>query len=309
MVMLSDNSVVYDLSKSPITFDFAVFLANARLSLARAGKDPFFHLYVLADEWRNVTPREKQYDLNERLWRLHNLILPVSSVTPGITGVSVIMRAEDRARVYEQHHDFVSSDQNYLIKELYYTFASTGFNPHLFLAPDKAKEMASVLLRGHDKTAVLSIRASTFETSRDTPVDLFFELGSKLHDDGYSVFIIPDQEVPLIFSQSDFPYTLIHQAAVNIPLRLALNELASVSICTSSGPTSFLSLAIAKPNMVVCFPIRDGVRIASPEYFMAHHYDIGNPQPLPWIPENQIWVWDLNPSAEAIFKLANSIAS
>ena len=78
------NSAIYDLSDAPITFDFVNFLAFARLAVALKSKDPSFFLTIIADSWRNSTWREHQYDINDRLWRLHNLIIPVCSVTQAL---------------------------------------------------------------------------------------------------------------------------------------------------------------------------------------------------------------------------------
>ena len=47
--------VIYDFSVSPITFDFCVFLATARLELAMKTGSPDF--LSAANAWRNVTPR------------------------------------------------------------------------------------------------------------------------------------------------------------------------------------------------------------------------------------------------------------
>jgi len=302
-----ENKVIYDFSSSPITFDFVNFLANARLALAAAGKDPQFHLTLLADQWRNLTPREQQYGLEERLWRLHNLILPIASITPAITSLWLSYKARDRSDLLNESADFISNDQNYLIRSLMDTFRHTGYEPHLFASPKIAIEMAKRIIGGSKKSAVLSLRNSNFEQSRDTPMQVFRAVAEELTGRGFSVFVIPAQESGPSHYAENSPLKFIHQASMNIPLRLALHEVADVSICTTSGPTSLLSLAVSKPNLVICYPIREGVRIASPEYFQAHGYRIGASQPLPWTPENQIWLWEESVAATEICDAAGSL--
>lgn len=304
-----ENNVIYDFSASPITFDFVNFLANARLALAAAGKEPQFHLTLLADQWRNVTPRERQYGLEERMWRLHNLILPIVAITPAITSLWLSYKETDRAVALSNAADFISNDQNYLVRNLMENFYRTGYDPHLFASPKIATEMAEKIIGGSKKSAVLSIRSSNFERSRDTPIDVFRAVATELFKRGYSVFVIPDQENQPSNDAESSSMKFIHQASMNIPLRLALHEVADVSICTTSGPTSLLSLAISKPNLIVCYPVREGVRIASPEYFQSHGYKLGASQPLPWTPKNQIWLWEESVAPTELCDAADSLIS
>ena len=304
-----ENKVIYDFSSSPITFDFVNFLANARLALAAAGKDPQFDLTLLADKWRNLTPREQQYGLEERMWRLHNLILPIASIAPAVTSLFLSYKEKDRSVLLNDSADFISDGQNYLVGSLTETFYQTGYDPHLFASPKIARDMAKGLIGGSKKSALLSLRSSNFEQARDTPMEIFNTVARELNERGYSVFVIPDQENNPVQDVDSNAVKCIHQASMNIPLRLALHEVADVSICTTSGPTSLLSLAISKPNLVICYPIREGVRIASPEYFQAHGYKVGASQPLPWTPENQIWLWDESVAPTEICDTADSLMS
>lgn len=304
-----ESKVIYDFSSSPITFDFVNFLANARLALAASGKEPQFQLTLLADQWRNVTPRERQYGLEERMWRLHNLILPIVAITPAISSLWLSYKEEDRDVALSKAADFISNDQNYLVRSLLENFYHTGYDPHLFASPKIAMEMAKKIFGGSKKKALLSLRSSNFERSRDTPIDVFRAVATELWERGYSVFVIPDQENQSGSVAESSSMKFIHQASMNIPLRLALHEAADVSICTTSGPTSLLSLAISKPNLVICYPVREGVRIASPEYFQSHGYKLGASQPLPWTPENQIWLWEESVAPTEICDAADSLVS
>lgn len=302
-----ENIVIYDFSSSPITFDFVNFLANARLVLAATGKHPQFHLTLLADKWRNITPRERQYGLEERMWRLHNLILPIVSITPAVTSLWLSYQEKDRTVSLSDPADLISNDQNYLVRSLMETFYQTGYDPHLFASPKVAKEMAKRIIGESKKSAVLSLRSSNFERSRDTPIDVFTTVAMELCERGYSVFVIPDQENEVSSYVDSSSMKFIHQASMNIPLRLALHEAADVSVCTTSGPTSLLSLAISRPNLVICYPIRQGVRIASPEYYQSHGYKLGASQPLPWTPENQVWLWEESVTPQEICDAADGL--
>ena len=301
-----DPLAVYDLSLSPITFDFCNFLAFARLSIAKATGSPAFTLQVFADSWRNVTPREKKYTLNERIWRLHNLIMPICSLAPGISGLGVSLRP--KAREDYLGRAYVTSDnKNYLTQSLLELFHDTGFEPHMFRSPEVARDYARRIFGAQKKVALLNTRRSNFEPERDTPSDFTIQVIDELRGLGYSVFLVPDQELGLGEFETDCRVKVINEAAVNLPLRLALHELADVTITTCSGPQLLASLSVEKPNMVTCYPLRAGMRTASPEYFLANGFEIGARQPLPYTPANQVWLWDMEPNPKEVCEIAQSL--
>lgn len=292
------KKAVYDFSVSPITFDFCNFLAHARLALAGESTNPIFDLHLKADKWRNVTPREKTYSLEDRLWRLHNLILPLCSLAPALRSVFLSYYARDSEDGGSDA--FVSTSENYLPRSLLSAFHEYGYDPHLFVSPIVARQHAEKIFGAAKRPVVVSSRNSGFEPARDTPSDFFEELVESLVRQGCEVFVIPDQEAVYDRTYSFRNVTVVVEAAFNLPLRLALHESAMVGMCTCSGPTSLLTLAVHKPNLVVCYPIRQDVPIASREYFVAHGFFVGAPQPLPYIPKNQVWIWDTNPSAQMV---------
>ena len=302
------NTVIYDFSKNPITFDFVNFLAFARLTLALANGNASFFLSLLADSWRNETPREVRYDINDRLWRLHNLIVPVCSVTPAILGYNLFL--DDRGRHMRRDEETVVNCENgvYMMRALVEIFHKSGFDPHLFVAPEMALSYAKRILSSARDPVVIAIRYSSFEANRNTPSELLIDLVKKLQSSGRSVFLIPDQEAELNRESLPPNTRVIEAAAFNLPLRLALHELAPVSICSGSGPSNFVSLAVSKPSLVIIHPMRPEIPISSPQFLRQQGLEIGHRQPLPWIPENQIWLWDPEVSAQAIFEAAIELA-
>ena len=163
---------------------------------------------------------------------------------------------------------------------------------------------------GHEKNAVLiSIRESSFDSGRNTPARFLQDLILQLQGAGLAVYLIPDQEVTHNTDQLPSGVTIIEAAAYNIPLRLALHELARVSICSGSGPTNFISLSVRKPSLVVIHPMRPEIHISSPDYLSQQGYTIGSPQPLPWIPSNQVWLWDPLVTVKEVCATAQTLMS
>ena len=81
--------MIYDFGK-PITFDFCVFLATARLELAMK-MDHRISAYARTLGEINHGSR---YSLDDRLWRLHNLTIPICDVTPGSSGTTYLSLME-----------------------------------------------------------------------------------------------------------------------------------------------------------------------------------------------------------------------
>lgn len=305
------NIAVYDFAKAPITFDFCIFLATARLIFSRENGVPEFWLDLDARSWRNDTPREKSYTVDERLWRLHNLIMPIISTAPGISGFSVHSLPSAEIGFGQKALVFHAEESHYLTSGLRKVFESFPYDPHLFLAPQTAITMASRILRvSHGKpSAVVAVRHSTFEPERDSQDKTLTMVCRSLIDQGFCVFLIPDQESSNQMPSENDDICLVKEAAFNLPLRLALYELADITICPASGPTSFAALSIRKPNMIIHSPIHPSVPTATAKWHTSTGLDVGSSQPFPWTPVNQRWLWDISPSSNAIVDAAISLLS
>jgi len=302
-----ENLVVYDLSQSPITFDFALFLAYARVELAKKSQSLDFFLHISADKWRNITPREKKYTLKERLWRLHNLLIPMCGLSPNVLGYSVFL--DDRWRQGEaiSEHAICCEENNDMTRFLVRAVSEGGIEPHLFKAPEVALNYADRILAGSTRPIVVAVRESSFERARNISGEFIRKLSQQLADAGHDVFIIPDQETRSFGTAANPSAKILHEAAYNLPLRLALHEKAAVSICSSGGPMILTSLAVTKPSFVVINPVVPGVRVASPEFLSSQGYDVGNVQPFSWTPSNQTWLWDPPVSTQPVLEATLSL--
>ena len=299
--------VIYDFSVSPITFDFCVFLATARLELAMKTGSPDFYLSLRAHAWRNKTPRELRYSLDDRLWRLHNLIIPICGVTPGILGYDVSLTDGDGEASFDPLRCFRCENNNYLNPSLLDVFERSGFDPHLYAAPQLALDYARRMFGDAREPIVVTVRGSSYEGMRNTGSDFSVELLQSLLDNGKSVFLIPDQETAIETANSPRGIKVLHEASFNLPLRLALHELASVSICAAGGPTILLTLSLRKPNLIVHHPLNPSLETSSPQWMAAMGVDITSDHPYPWLTKTQKWLWDLEPKGEAVCEAALSL--
>ena len=299
--------VIYDFSISPITFDFCVFLAVARVELAMKTGSPDFFLSLRAHAWRNFTPRELEYSLDDRLWRLHNLIIPICGITPGILGYDVSFTDTESGGNFDPSRCVRCENGNYLNPALLDVFHRSGFDPHLYAAPKLAIDYARRMFGDVREPIVVTVRGSSFEGGRNTASAFSLELLQNLLDNGKSVFLIPDQETGIETANIPKGAKVLYEASFNLPLRLALHELASVSICAGGGPPILLSLALRKPNLIVYHPMRPEVPIASAEWFARIGVEVGSDHPFPWLTESQKWLWDPDIRPAAVCEAALSL--
>lgn len=306
MSNITENNAVYDLAASPITFDFVHFAGLARLAFLKHTGDENFNLSIQYEKWRSVTRRDLALSEDEKVWRIYNLLLQVSMVTPQIIDVNVTQDPRKR-NAYQAGTWFLSDDQNYLVRALVEATRSWGLEPHLFLAPSAAVARAERLISPGEKAVVIPIRKSIFDEQRNTELDLITHVASDLRAEGFSPIFIPDQETTSHNDSEELPGRLVPEAAYNIPLRLALHELATLSICSSSGPTAMLTLAKRKPNMIVIRPIIENSADSTAEKFEAQGFSVGSKQPLPWTAENQIYIWETSSQIDRVLAAVDEL--
>ena len=75
---------IYDLGRSPITFDVMNFFAFANLWTKRSGFAGYNIVFVLGEGggFRELTPKDKALDRDEKMWRLRHVLLPHAGISP-----------------------------------------------------------------------------------------------------------------------------------------------------------------------------------------------------------------------------------
>jgi hypothetical protein len=150
---------------------------------------------------------------------------------------------------------FHSDGTNYLVCALVDATTAYDVDAHLFEAPEVAQKRAEQLLEGIERPVVIPLRVSTFDSDRNTELEVMTTAARDLELSGHTPIFIPDQENMGHFQADELPGIHIREAVYSLQLRLALLEKAAISICSSSGPTALLTLAKKKPTLVVVRPI------------------------------------------------------
>jgi hypothetical protein len=231
----------YDLGKLPITYDFAAWLVCAEAQRIDEGWDSL-EIYFQpgeAEGFRAYTDRDFELSHSAKVWRLHNLLVPLTWTLPSVKGVHVCA---------EYDHDVGSQ--------------AYAFNRVLGddLAPLRASVGAREAVR-FDRYVTMTVRDSVIQPERNTNQGAYAVAEEWLRSKGYNVITIPDTEAVLRGVPSN-PAGVM--AALSVDYRLALYQAAEANVFTTGGP---MTLAMLGSAPYLAMGLRnDAIQTCTPEY-------------------------------------------
>ena len=237
---------VYDLDCSPVSYDFAHFLASA----FEAAKDRKVHVVVCPGNnngWR--TNDHKPITDEEREWRLTHILVPLAKMCGmGITlamsrmDAAMIVRGAD---VFPPEWAFNRPIQGYRTKPL--NECVPLWNGLGMSASCRAKQFVSdwveTWLPGNGPLVTITLR-ETHTPTRNSTLEAWASAANTLVNLGHRVAIIRDTEKA---GQALHGWPGMSQtcqaAAIDLDVRLALYEKATVNAGRNGGPMTLLFMA------------------------------------------------------------------
>lgn len=289
------TTVVYDLRANPITFDFCAFLASTFI-LFRASGESSFDLAVIATGFRNVTPREKSYTIQDRLWRLNNLISPVARACVPVRNFSIIRSQSDvnnsfASDTYPPGFNFAMPlPANYsprLVSDLY---KRTGIIPCIFNSTASARSaVAARFARGNRALITLSPRLASHDQSRNSQLAQWFSLYELLAKSGYQVVVIPDLDDALGDRLCwNYPWPIFEAAAFSLDIRIAVLQAAENNVISSGGMGAIATYSSV--SYVICNVLHESNHVANADYFRDFvGLEVG--LQYPWVTNRQRFDW------------------
>ena len=200
----------YDLAQSPPTHDFVNWLSRAEEARILAG-EASMQIRVVPGV-RKFSWRDAVYSSEKRLWRIHNLLIPMAWLVPSVTEASL--------GIGNQTMHYVNPGKA---------------RPPIFKAPKLALEIISASIP--DNAVTISLRKSEFEPSRNSNFHEWMQVADWLKEAGYNPVFIPDAEADMagLSDKINRNFMVCHGAAYNHALRLALYELAEMNLMINSG--------------------------------------------------------------------------
>lgn len=276
---------IYDLRYSPITFDFAVWLALADC-VRQAAERPFIDLTIRADGYRNQTERDRGMDKDEKRWRLKSIILACCDLLPSLRDVAVERSGRDREYDFPANYP-EAYDPTYRPPYLACHVGDLhrmGADPRVLTAPQYAKNLVP-----NGPYVTLTLRQSEHFRARNIDLGDWGRFAEHIQFAGHRIIVVPDTEWVLRggprLPPSMEPY-MVPMAALDQRLRMALYECAAMNVCSSNGPAAMMFYS--KAPVLQFDQMRGGV-------FNAEKWSIGNGFPpggqFPWSAPNQRMAW------------------
>lgn len=291
-VTVTDDVVAYyDMKTSPITFDFCHFIVCAA-AYARSRGKPDFDLVIVADAYRNLTPREKNYTLVERQWRLWNLTVEITKLVPSIRNLTIAQRPLKTVAAHAYppgYHPVTNNATPYNIPTVI-KFHEHNYDVRILQPTEYAMRAARKLIPKTDKKVIsVTLRKAGHDAIRDSKLDDWFEFIKVLEQRGYQVVIIPDQDDALSDRTiNSYGWNVLDVSAMSLDLRLAVYHIADMNYVTNGGLVGLFMYS--KVPFFWFSVLVDGAHVASPEYYKNQGLEYG--KKWPWMAANQEMVWE-----------------
>ena len=242
---------VYDLSVSPITFDFASYLAAAEVERRLRGFDGINVLFVMGAHKgvREETPDyEAAVNKDARLWRVRHMLLPMLGFLPTVRGVALCATREqaqalispDQRRIYpSDYHVFLPRLPD---KRVIHEHARRGVPIWpMFRATEHGRRLVREFLEREAKgrkPIVITLRNYPYTPQRNSRNEDWLAFADNLDRTRYAAIFVHDAESVMQPPPADFSRHIVFDAAsVNLEIRMALSEAAWLNMALMAGPT------------------------------------------------------------------------
>ena len=288
-----DGNIVayYDLKTAPITFDFCHFIVAA-VSYAKLLGKPDIDLVIVVDGYRNLTPRELSYTLTVRTWRLWNLIVEITKLVPAVRNLTIAQRPLNvvAAHAYpKDYHPIYNNKTPYSIPFVT-KFHNHGADVRCFQPSRYAVEAAENLVpRTGKKLISITLRKAAHDPQRDSKLDDWRDFIEVLHERGYQVVVIPDQDDSLGGRKiHGYGWNVLDVAAMSLDLRLAIYQHCDMNYVTNGGLVGLFMYS--KVPFMWFSVIVEGSAVANREYYKRQGLEYG--QKFAWMADNQEMIWE-----------------
>lgn len=205
---------VYDLGRSPLTYDFTHWLAAVERQRRESGEKEVRVRFVMGE--RLVTERDQHFTPERKAWRLHNLLVPLCRLLPCVSSYEI-------GREGEQNFSY---------------HPPRPVKPETFLkASGAAESLIASWLRTDKRVVTITIRQSDLQTARNSNLEEWRRVAAWLRERNYLAVFVPDTEALMMGEPMDYgDFRVCQPAAMNPDIRLALYERATLNCFTSGGP-------------------------------------------------------------------------
>lgn len=242
---------IYDLSVSPITFDFASYLAAAEVERRLRGFDGINVLLVMGPH-QGVREEAPDYEAavskDARQWRIRHMLLPMLGFLPTVRGVALCAtREQARALISPDQRRIYPSDYRVFLPRLpdkwvVHEHARRGVPIWpMFRATEHGRRLVREFLEREAKgrkPIVITLRNYPYTPQRNSRNEDWLAFADSLDPTRYAAIFVHDAETVMQPPPADFSRHIVFDAAsVNLEIRMALYEAAWLNMALMAGPT------------------------------------------------------------------------
>jgi len=191
--------------------------------------------------------KEMDWELKQKKWRLHNLVVPCSWLLPSCQSISICSSIEEAKEVLENADGPIFPAEYTIEKPVLKgdpcwpaMLGNMGADIKYLHATDQAIDYIRLWKEAHcegKKLVTLTIRNATHNVSRNSDLELWAKFAHWLKDEGYFPVVVPDTETALEPLPSYFDgIASLPPVSFNIELRMALYEESFLNTFVSNGP-------------------------------------------------------------------------
>ncbi|MBF0269656.1 MAG: hypothetical protein HQL44_13815 [Alphaproteobacteria bacterium] len=239
----------YDLDWMPASFDLCTFLMGAEMMRAEMNLPSIRLTFVLG---RDQSLRREEEEtvaclpVENRHWRLDNLLIPMASLLPSVESVQITARREDAyleasqaSAVFPDRLSFrkLSLAELYqkVIPKLCQTPGTLRFRAasqgHAYVG-----QWIASRLKGR-KPVTITLRQSQKTPERNSDIAAWAGFARSLDLSRYLPIIVPDTDAALAPPLPELAgFAFFTEAAFNLGLRMALYEASYLNLLTTGGP-------------------------------------------------------------------------
>lgn len=293
----------YDLQVAPISYDVSIFATVADLNRRRMGLSRI-HFVIVPGIKDGLREERKAYesvvDPAARLWRLHNVIVPILTLVPSFAGLSMLpsrdevhsVRAAAGNRVYPAYYE-PSLPVAHWHSELLTETSDGGEEIGVLRSSPQGlryvKRWLASRLAGQ-RLVTITVRDYSFMPARNSNLEAWAAFASRLDAAQYlPVFVLDTERTldPLPAPLTSFE--IFREASWNVGLRMALYESSYVNLGVNNGPT-FMCALNARTRCLMFKITTPEVPQTTEEFIAKLGYKIGGQ--LPFATPYQRWVWE-----------------
>ena len=231
-------NIYYDLKFAPTTTDFGSYLVLCNAVRQSMGAESM-GVTIVADQFREVSPREKQTPKREMRFRVSHLLSKLPFLIPEVDSLDITSAPLTDIKLPAFPGGYPGHPQDlrqipYHHKNLHSFYGQEGINLRPFRSSEQAKFFIDNLFG--DDVITISLRASHFKTERNSNLDEWYKVYQELKRLKFRPIVMPDFDDCMrdrLFTKYD--WEIFEPAAFELDLRLALQEKAINNLGINHG--------------------------------------------------------------------------